>query len=94
MNIFSRSLIIAALGLTAVGCVSVSPVGTGATSNNGPTKKMGESGCVSILHFSKIGDCGVDTAKKNGGITAVHHVDEKVTDYWIFAVMKTQVYGN
>ena len=92
LKVLAKSLIIAALGFTAVGCVSVSPLQV--TSNNGPTKKVGESGCVQIFYLSKIGDCSYDTAKKNASITNVHHTDQKVTDYVIFTVIKTEVYGD
>lgn len=74
-----------------VGCVSTSPLQV--TSNNGPVKKMGESNCISIFFINRIGDCGYDTAKKNGSITNVHHADEETTSYYVFAKHKTKVYG-
>ena len=78
-----------ALGLTA--CASVTPLMV--TDNNGPAQKVGESNCGSVFFLAHIGDCGYDTAKKNGGITKVHHTDQATTNYYVFAQHKTLVYG-
>lgn len=81
-----------AIGATLVtGCASTRPLEV--TSNNGPTKKVGEASCMSIFVISRLGDCGYETAKKNGNITNVHHADEETLDFYVFAKHKTKVYG-
>ena len=85
-------VLIASLGFVLmVGCTSTRPLQV--TSNNGPTKKIGESSCTRIFFISGIGDCGYESAKRNGNITNVHHADEEVTDFYVFARLKTKVYG-
>jgi hypothetical protein len=46
-----------------------------ATSNSGVSSKTGEAQCISVLGLVAVGDCSIDTAKKNGGITKVNTVD-------------------
>ena len=67
-----------------MGCATMIPVGTfytgvkfplAATGNSGVSTKTGEAKCMSILSVVAVGDCSIDAAKKNGGITKVHHVD-------------------
>ena len=67
-----------------VGCATMIPMGgiyTGtkmpftATSNSGVSTKTGEAQCISILGLVAVGDCSIETAKKNGGITKVNTVD-------------------
>ena len=67
-----------------MGCATMIPVGglyTGvkvpviATSNSGASSKTGEAKCISVLSLIAIGDCSIDAAKKNGGITKVNNVD-------------------
>ncbi len=36
------------------------------------------SECKSVLGLVAVGDCSIDAAKKNGGITKVNHVDMDV----------------
>ena len=61
-----------------MGCATMIPVGglyTGvkvpviATSNSGASSKTGEAKWISVLSLIAIGDCSIDAAKKNGGIT-------------------------
>jgi hypothetical protein len=70
------------LGLTA--CATPYPIGSimtdvnlpvQVTSNDGLSSKMGEATCNSYLSMVSTGDCSIDTAKKNGSITKVQHVD-------------------
>ena len=77
-------------GLTA--CTTIQPLE--ATSNNGPTTKIGESECKTYFSLIHTGDCGYETAKANGAITAVHHTDTKTKNFFIYSTTKTQVYGN
>jgi hypothetical protein len=65
-----------------------------ATSNNGSYSKTGEASCKSILAIVASGDCSIETAKKNGGITKVHHVDWHAKDTLGFGTFKVVVYGD
>jgi hypothetical protein len=67
-----------------VGCATMIPMGglyTGtkmpftATGNGGVSSKTGEAQCISILNLVALGDCSIETAKKNAGITKVNTVD-------------------
>jgi hypothetical protein len=67
-----------------MGCATMVPVGglytevklpVTATSNSGASSKTGEAECKSLLSLIAIGDCSIDAAKKNGGITKVNNVD-------------------
>jgi hypothetical protein len=75
-----------ALGAVSVlmGCATMIPVGglytavkipITATSNSGASSKTGQAECISVLALVAIGDCSIDAAKKNGGITKVNNVD-------------------
>ncbi len=77
-----------ALGAVGVfmllGCATPVPIGTlytglklpvTATSNSSASSKTGEAECISVLSWVAIGDCSIDAAKKNGGITKVNNVD-------------------
>ncbi len=85
------------------GCASTYPIGTlytelklpvDATSNTGPATKVGTSECMSILTLVALGDASIETAKKNGGITKVHHVDWDVENILgIIGKYKVTVYG-
>jgi hypothetical protein len=81
-----RFLFIFALGAVCIfmGCATMIPFGglyTGtklpfmATSNSGVSSKTGEAQCISVLGWVAVGDCSIETAKKNGGITKVNTVD-------------------
>jgi hypothetical protein len=83
--------IILALGAVGMlmGCATIVPMGsvyTGAklpfmvTSNSGASSKTGEAQCISILGLVAVGDCSIETAKKNGGITKVNYVDWSVNN--------------
>ncbi len=72
-----------AAGMLA-GCASPYPVGVlyselklpvGVTSNTGKSGKVGTAECASVLSLVATGDCSIDAAKKNGGITKVTHID-------------------
>ncbi len=64
-----------------------------ATSNSGASK-VGEAKCSSILGLVAQGDCSIDAAAKNGGITRVQHVDYKSTNILgIYATFTVFVYG-
>ena len=69
---------------TLCGCATTMPVGgvytdvklpVTATSEGGGSEKVGMAECMSVLALVATGDCSIEAAKKNGGITKVYHVD-------------------
>lgn len=95
-------LILGAVAALA-GCALLVPMGnvyTGvklpmaATANSGASTKTGEATCVSVLAVVATGDCSIEAAKKNGGITKVHSVDWEVKNILgIYGTYKTIVSG-
>lgn len=80
--------IVAAAALLS-GCATSYPLGVAftdvtlpvnATANVGKGGKTGEAGCTSILSLVATGDCSIEAAKKNGGITKVYSVDWKANN--------------
>lgn len=72
-----------AMGMLA-GCASPYPQGiiytelklpVDVTGNGGRAPKIGISECTSVLGMVALGDCSLETAMRQGGITKVHHVD-------------------
>jgi hypothetical protein len=79
-----RFLFVLSVVSMLMGCATMVPIGglyTGvklpmiATSNSSASSKTGEAECISVLSLIAIGDCSIDAAKKNGGITKVNNVD-------------------
>ncbi|MCO6441842.1 MAG: TRL-like protein family [Nitrococcus mobilis] len=95
---------IIATSLVLGGCATSVPYGAfytkldlpvTATSNTGSAMKVGVASCKSILAIVATGDCSIETAKKNGGITEVHHVDWKAENtLGIIGNYQVVVYGN
>ena len=85
------------------GCASVYPIGgiytemklpVAVTGNNGKSPKVGTAECVSVLSMVATGDCSIEAAKKNGGITKVNHVDwEAKSVLGLFGNYKLIVHG-
>ena len=68
------------------------PAGIGA--QNVQDTKKGEATCVSYLGMVAMGDCSLQAAMDNGGITRVHHVDyHNYSILGIIAEYTTTVYG-
>ena len=100
-----RSILILTLCafLFVTGCATLYPAGfiytninlpVTATANSGTATKVGISQSTSILGAVAIGDASIEAAKKNGGITKVHHVDYGVKNILgIFGTYTTTVYG-
>jgi hypothetical protein len=86
------------------GCASTLPTGMimtnlklpiATTGVSGQPSKVGEASCTSILSMVAKGDCSIETAKKNGGITQVNHIDWEVDNLLgIWATYKVVVYGD
>jgi hypothetical protein len=98
-----------ALGLILVlaavvsGCATAYPVGSlltelklpiGATGNAGGSK-IGTAECVSYLGMIATGDASIETAKKNGNISKITHVDWEVKNILgLIGKYKVTVYGD
>jgi len=64
-----------------------------ATGVAGGTKE-GVAECKSILGLVALGDCSIDTAAKNGGITQISYVDTKASSILgVYATRTTVVKG-
>lgn len=83
------------------GCATTMPVGSIYTGVKLPVTattltgaKEGSSSCVNILSMIATGDCSIDAAKKDGGITKVSAVDWEVSNILgVFGRYKVHVYG-
>ena len=65
-----------------------------ATSNGTRSPKVGTAECVSYLGLITTGDASIQTAKRNGGLTKIHHVDWEVENILgIIGKYKLIVYG-
>jgi len=95
----------AVLGCIALlgGCATAYPIGSlytevkmpwTATSNEGKATKIGTAECMSVLTLVATGDCSIEAAKKEAGITRVHTIDWDVKNYLgIVGYYKATVYG-
>lgn len=85
------------------GCATSFPMGSlytelrlpvTATSNGNKSPKVGMAECVSYLGLITTGDASIQTAKRNGGVTKIHHVDWQVENIMgIIGKYKLIVYG-
>ena len=85
------------------GCATQYPIGFILTDNTIPmlvgddsvkADKVGTAMSVSYLGMIATGDCSLETACKNGGITKISHVDRKVKNILGFiGEYTTTVYG-
>jgi hypothetical protein len=59
------------------------------------TTLVGKASCASYVWVVALGDCSVQAAMKNGGISKVHHVDSEINSYFlgIYTKFTTVVYG-
>lgn len=65
-----------------------------AVTGNSGAEKVGTAEATSILGIIAMGDASIDAAAKSAGITKIHHVDEHVTNIFVFyAKYKIVVYG-
>lgn len=84
------------------GCCAVTPMngslfvelkGPVAAGSAATGSKVGEARAMGILGVVT-GDCSIETAMKNGNITKIHHVDNKVKNILgVYAEYITVVYG-
>ncbi|WP_372966379.1 TRL-like family protein [Marinobacter sp.] len=97
------STAVLAASLTLTGCATSVPVGglftdvqlpVGATANAKGTK-VGTAKCQSILSLIAQGDCSIEAAKADGGITSVTHMDWKANNILgIIGNYELTVHGN
>jgi hypothetical protein len=81
----ATNLVVVAAALALGGCATVFPVGAlytelelpVAATSNSQGNKIGRASCRSVLALVATGDCSLETAKRNGGIQQVTHVDWK-----------------
>ena len=102
MKIFKTLVTVSVVALLG-GCATSAPVGgiftditlpVQATSAQGGSK-VGTSQCTSILAMLATGDCSIEAAKANGGISEVTSVDWKANNILgIIGTYTTTVRGN
>ncbi|HFD13417.1 MAG TPA: TRL-like protein family [Crenotrichaceae bacterium] len=86
------------------GCATNQPIGAvytdlalpvQATDEHGSYSKVGRSTCISYVAMVAQGDCSVNAAKRDGGITSVHHMDWRVHSLLgIISRYELSVYGD
>jgi hypothetical protein len=96
----------AALAVSMAGCIIVtSPVSQGlfvtdvkaplAVTGNAEAKKVGRSSCINVMGLGALGDASIEAAMLNGGITKIHHVDNRYFSvFFFFSKYTTEVYGD
>lgn len=79
-----KLLLSAVAALALVSCDSAAPMGIiyantacPVAASSGAAVRTGQSHAVSYCHLIAIGDCSIEQAKKNGGITNISSVDVK-----------------
>lgn len=102
-NILPIGAIIIFSFLLLNGCATAVPVGgvytevklpIAATDNVSSSPKVGIAECKSYFGLVAIGDCSIETAKKNGLITKIYHVDWDAKNILgIIGTYKLTVYG-
>jgi len=98
-----KTLLILALAALFTGCATQMPIGFLMTDNTLPmqvgdnsanSEKVGTATSLSYLGMIATGDCSIEAACKDGGITKISHVDRKVKNILGFAgEYTTIVYG-
>ena len=101
-----KLFLISFAALILSGCAYNSPVPgaffTGTTFPSGDkvkldsetASKQGKSSCYSVFALIAFGDCSINSAMKEGGITKIHHVDSSSMNFiYFFYKYDTIVYG-
>jgi hypothetical protein len=96
-------VVVLAAAVLLTGCATSYPVGNFYTQlklpvavgdSNVKATKVGTAESKSILAMVATGDCSIETAMRNGGITRIHHVDwEAENVLGIIGTYKVTVYG-
>lgn len=103
MNKLLKAGIVTAVSILLTACATAVPVGAiytdiklpvNVTANGAAAPKVGIAECKSILAMFATGDCSIESAKKNGGIQKVYHVDWHADNILgIIGKYKLTVYG-
>ncbi|WP_034628174.1 TRL-like family protein [Desulfocurvibacter africanus] len=102
MRTFPILLSTVALAAMLSGCATPLPTGaiyTGVTMPSAATAelstdKKGTAQCISVLGLVAVGDCSIDTAVRDGGITKISHVDFRAKNILgVYGQYTTTVYG-
>lgn len=100
-----KKISVALCGLAMLGlasCTTLGPVGglyTGVTTGHGVTSntlgtKVGTSSAIGVLGLIGVGNAGIQSAARDGGISKISHVDVKTTSVLgLFTQYTTIVYG-
>ena len=98
-----RFIIVLGAMVALMGCAMLVPMGSiytnvklpmASTGNGGVSNKTGEATCISVLAIVAVGDCSIEAAKKNGGITKVNSVDWQINNILgIYGTYKVVVSG-
>lgn len=83
MKLLMKASVLLPAALVLTGCASPYPVGTLYTDMTLPMQatasaggsKVGTAECKTLLSMLATGDCSIEAAKANGGISTVSHVD-------------------
>ncbi|MEE9354817.1 MAG: TRL-like family protein [Methylococcaceae bacterium] len=98
-----KAILVGGLVLISAGCASTFPAGgiysniqlpLEVTHEGSRSHKMGTSSCKSYFAMVATGDCSIETAKKNGGIKHVHHIDWDVQNIIGLGTYTMTVYGD
>ena len=98
-----KMILTAACAFVLAGCAGTVPMGAIYTNVKLPldttdlgaaTMKVGTASCKSYFAIVATGDCSIETAKKAGGITHIHHIDWDIRNTIGIAKYKVMVYGD
>ncbi len=97
-----KSVLILLLAFALSGCAALytdikTPLPSLSTNTEGQgTSHVGKASCSSYVWVVALGDCSVQAAMLNGGISKVHHVDSEINSYFfgIYTRFTTVVYGD
>ncbi|MCX7771088.1 MAG: TRL-like family protein [Proteobacteria bacterium] len=96
MGIFIGSLLFGCMPVKSpvVGVLFTDVKANDIATSNVVSKKVGTAKCISVLALVAVGDCSIESAMKNGGITKIHHVDYTTKNFLgIYAEYNVEVYG-
>ena len=104
-----QNVIIFLIFIMVPGCLTFSgPTGQGilitnqespllVADSNVPSKdtlKIGKAECANVLGLFSFGDCSINTAIENGGISKIHYIDKELGSFlFIFSNQTTVIYG-
>ena len=98
-----KAVLVSGMVLFASGCASTFPVGSmysdiklplEATEQGSSSPKTGTASCKSYFAMVATGDCSIETAKKNGSIKHIHHIDWDVKNIIGLGTYTVTVYGD